>query len=519
MSKENADYLLVRAQAAGIVKHDELAVFMGQMHVESAGFSRMSEGLNYSGRRLLQVFPGRNGMTTLAEAEAIASGGAESIANAMYGGRWGERNLGNTEPGDGWKFRGRGYVQLSGRANYARIGAQIGLDLVNHPELVEDREIAATVALHYWQTRVVPKGAQLDVAEATRQINGGENHLAERRIHAARWKRKLDDGYLPEAVIEPSVSDPLANLKDALTRIEQSLLPQSTATGRMPDHVPVPTPPPEVAANGEVQEGARGHQVRELQLALNRAGALDDRRVALAIDGIFGAETRRAVESFQLWSGLETTGVVDPQTRRLLDDPAARVVVQVPGDAADLALGAGLVPENASVVRPSAAAVGSVATVPKSPVLDPGDPAHPDHAMYDRIRSGVRAIQEASGKPYDEDSERISRSLLNRCKGAGGDQGGDGTAAPAAALRRVDHVFMGTNGAVIVIEGRLDDPAHRRISMSLADALLLSAEASDHRLAAPDALGETRQGQEHDQLRLPALNLGPPSSSAPRMAG
>src|SRR5690606_37728510 len=115
-------------------------------------------------------------------------------------------------------------------------------------------------------------------------------------------------------------------------------------------------------------EGARGHQVRELQLALNRAGALDDRRVALAIDGIFGAETRRAVESFQLWSGLETTGVVDPQTRRLLDDPAARVVVQVPGDAADLALGAGLVPENASVVRPSAAAVGSVATVPKSPV-------------------------------------------------------------------------------------------------------------------------------------------------------
>src|SRR5690606_19888556 len=117
---------------------------------------------------------------------------------------------------------------------------------------------------------------------------------------------------------------------------------------------------------------------------------------------------------------------------------------------------------------------------------DPGAPAHPDHAMYDRIRSGVRAIQEASGKPYDEDSERISRSLLNRCKGAGGDQGGDGTAAPAAALRRVDHVFLGTNGAVIVIEGRLDDPAHRRISMSLADALLLSAEASDHRLAAPD---------------------------------
>jgi predicted chitinase len=128
----------------------------------------MNENLHYSGQRLLEVFPGRNGLHTIEQANAIAAGGQEAVAEAIYGGDWGKnpRHLGNTEPGDGWKFHGRGYVQLTGRANYERIGKEIGLDLVNHPELAANREIAAKIAVHYWESRVVPHGHQNDVEGA-----------------------------------------------------------------------------------------------------------------------------------------------------------------------------------------------------------------------------------------------------------------------------------------------------------------------------------------------------------------
>jgi predicted chitinase len=196
-SKENADYLMEAATHAGITDKKELANFMGQMQVECGGFGHMSEGLNYSGERLLEVFPGRNGLHNTAQANAIAAGGPEAVANAVYGGEWGRKNLGNIEPGDGWKFHGRGYVQLTGRDAYERIGKEIGQDLVHHPELAENREIAAKIAIQYWQDRVVPHRHQTDVTGACHDINGGENGLRERKAAAAEWDRKLEHGYVP----------------------------------------------------------------------------------------------------------------------------------------------------------------------------------------------------------------------------------------------------------------------------------------------------------------------------------
>src|SRR5262245_26962014 len=140
-SRENADYLMKSAQRAGITDPKELANFMGQMQVESNGFGSMDENLRYSGTRLLQVFPGRNGMRTAEQVNAIAAGGPEKVAEAIYGGGWGAKRLGNTQEGDGWKYHGRGYVQLTGRDNYAAAGKALGLDLINHPELAADREI------------------------------------------------------------------------------------------------------------------------------------------------------------------------------------------------------------------------------------------------------------------------------------------------------------------------------------------------------------------------------------------
>lgn len=81
-SKENGDFVLQAAQSANITDPKELANFMGQMQVESHGFTKMHENLNYSGERLLKVFPGRNGMDTIEKANAVAAGGPEKIAEA-----------------------------------------------------------------------------------------------------------------------------------------------------------------------------------------------------------------------------------------------------------------------------------------------------------------------------------------------------------------------------------------------------------------------------------------------------
>lgn len=204
---DNADYLLREAHAAGITDRRELAIFMGQMQVESGGFRSMHEGLNYRPERLLAVFgpytdrkgvwhDGRNGLTTLDEARAITARGPRGVAEAIYGGRWGARNLGNLEPGDGWKYHGRGYVQLTGRDNYERVGQALNLDLLNDADLAADRAIAARIAIHYWQDRVRANGHQLSVEEATHDINGGKNHLPERRRAAESWGRKFEQGYL-----------------------------------------------------------------------------------------------------------------------------------------------------------------------------------------------------------------------------------------------------------------------------------------------------------------------------------
>ena len=285
MSRENADYLMRRAREAGITTPQELANFMGQMQVESGGYARMSENLHYSGKRLLEVFPGRNGLDNVADANRIAAGGPESIANAIYGGTWGKKNLGNTHPDDGWTYHGRGYVQLTGRANYARVGRELGLDLVNHPELAEDRENAARIAIHYWKTRVVPNGHQHDVKEATHDINGGYNHLAERRAAAEAWGQQLG---------RPAPAANEQNHRDGHSR--------GAAGGR----------------DGDGHADTRDIDVRHLQRELTRLGYRDASGHALKPDGDFGDRTKEAVQAFQRAHGIDPIGVVGPQTRAAL---------------------------------------------------------------------------------------------------------------------------------------------------------------------------------------------------------
>jgi putative chitinase len=104
-------------------------------------------------------------------------GGAAQFAR--YEGR---ADLGNTEPGDGARYHGRGIFQLTGRANYRRIGRMLNVDLEGRPELALDPRISVQIAFAYWRDRKINAAADRDdAAGVTRLINGGANGLAERR--------------------------------------------------------------------------------------------------------------------------------------------------------------------------------------------------------------------------------------------------------------------------------------------------------------------------------------------------
>ncbi|QXH96157.1 glycoside hydrolase family 19 protein [Pseudomonas ogarae] len=94
----------------------------------------------------------------------------------------GRVDLGNTAPGDGFRFRGRGLIQITGRANYAECGDALGLDLIGQPELLEQPQWAATSAAWFWSSRGLNTLADVGAFDKiTRRINGGQNGAADRR--------------------------------------------------------------------------------------------------------------------------------------------------------------------------------------------------------------------------------------------------------------------------------------------------------------------------------------------------
>ena len=137
--------ILLNAMQKSGMKGTEAAQFLSQMAHESDRFQAMEE---------------------------YASG-------ADYEGR---ADLGNTQKGDGVRFKGRGYIQLTGRANYRTFGRLVGVDLEKHPEKAEDPEIAAKIAIAYWNERVRGRVESFsDTEQVTKLINGGDRNLADRK--------------------------------------------------------------------------------------------------------------------------------------------------------------------------------------------------------------------------------------------------------------------------------------------------------------------------------------------------
>lgn len=150
--------------------------------------------------------------------------------------------------------------------------------------------------------------------------------------------------------------------------------------------------------------------------------------------------------------------------------------------------------------------------VPVSPAgRGADDPGHPDHAMLEQIRAGVRGIDESLGKSHDAMSERVSRSLLAACKGH---RATAGTAGAANALGRVDHVVLGTTGNIFAVEGRLDDPAHKRAAVRVEDAIRTPVEQSDEKLqAANQAIA-----REQSRAREPTHDIDAAVRAGPAMS-
>ena len=149
------------------------AHFLGQCGHESNWFNILEENLNYSAQGLMSIWGSR--FPTLEIAQQYARQ-PEKIANKVYGGR-----MGNLEDGDGWKYRGRGIIQLTGRENYRNTGRALGVDLEGFPELALVPLYACLAAGHYWAKRGLNELADKDdYKEITRRINGGQTGLMDR---------------------------------------------------------------------------------------------------------------------------------------------------------------------------------------------------------------------------------------------------------------------------------------------------------------------------------------------------
>lgn len=168
-----------------------LAHFLAQAFHETGGLSIEWESGQYSAARLLQVFGGDHHSAALTpkEAERLAYK-PEAIFERVYGPGNPKKahELGNTQPGDGYRYRGGGILQTTGRANYRRMGQKCGVDFEAHPDLVLSAAHALKPALIEWSEGNLNAAADRDdLRTITRRINGGYNGLAER----ADWFRKI----------------------------------------------------------------------------------------------------------------------------------------------------------------------------------------------------------------------------------------------------------------------------------------------------------------------------------------
>jgi len=163
----------------GIASTIQQAAFIGQCGHECANFRILEENLNYRAATLMRLWPKRFPTQEIANAYA---GNPKKIANMVYASRMGNRD---ESSGDGFRFRGRGCIQLTGSTNYYNAGKALGVDFWAEPDLVSTPKYAALTAGWFWSThKCNESAAQQDWVRLTKIINGGTIGLDERIAQA-----------------------------------------------------------------------------------------------------------------------------------------------------------------------------------------------------------------------------------------------------------------------------------------------------------------------------------------------
>jgi putative chitinase len=254
-----------------------IAGFMAQCGHESADFTALEENLNYSEKSLNAVFPRYFGPDKRNAAEYARQ--PEKIANYVYMDefRSAKGAMGNTKPGDGWRFRGRGIKQLTGRNNYTAFGKSVGMTAEEAAEYVATPKGALESACWFWATNNIDRFADADdIVGMTKKINGGTIGLDDRKMRYDRAKDVLG-GKVTAAPVKSQVAE---------TSTQKSAPAKAAPAART------------------LKRGMEGEDVKKMQKALG-----------LEADGVFGFETAAAVKKWQRANGLEADGVVGPKTQ------------------------------------------------------------------------------------------------------------------------------------------------------------------------------------------------------------
>lgn len=182
-----------------ITSENEVTMFLAQISHESAGFSRLSENLNYSAQGLANTWPTRfakrdergrylrdpKTKRRIPNEKALhLHRNPERIANSVYSDRMGN---GSEQSGEGWKYRGRGFKQLTGKYNYELFKKETGVDIVKNPDLLLQLDYAVLSACWFWKRNKLSVSANAgNIVTNTKIINGGNIGLSDRRN---RWNR------------------------------------------------------------------------------------------------------------------------------------------------------------------------------------------------------------------------------------------------------------------------------------------------------------------------------------------
>ena len=256
----------------GITTKRRVAHFLSQCAHESANFKRLEENLNYSAKALRAVFGRYFGAHPKRNADEYHRN-PPKIANYVYMDEFRKYKMGNVNPGDGWLFRGRGLKQLTGRDNYTKFGASVGMSAEDAANYVATKKGAIESACWFWDANNLNEIADTDdVRRMTKKINGGSIGLEDRQ---KRYTHAMEVLGMSAEMFDTEDDD----IQEILDDI------------------------------GVLRKGAKGDGVKIMQEALG-----------ITADGDFGPGTERALKAWQEKNDLTPDGIAGPATfAKLLD--------------------------------------------------------------------------------------------------------------------------------------------------------------------------------------------------------